>query len=666
MDQNGTNEEASSNKRAAPKLRRSCETCRNSKGRCLPSDDDSNRCQKCLKDGKACVFLEAKPRPKRAKNSRIRVAEMEEKLEGLLNLLAAQTGAGVSVPQSNTTSDPSSTSTPSSTRDQPDLSLFPSDMVFPNGFEFPPSSARGPENINLNNQNSQVSIFPSFQNFDRIQDIISKGVISFAQAEEALRRFQVQSSPFPFVVVLGMSLDALRRHRPFLLLAILAMGTENNETLQRRIEKELKETLSRKLIVSAEKSLDLIQGILVYLAWYHFYFDVDNQQLYQLCQMATSLAVDIGINKPLEQTKESSSLVLARTTFFLPSSVSLEDLEARRTYLGCYYVSSQICHGLRKPNNLKYTNFMEECAQSLAEAVQVETDRLLPFFIQLQRLSEEVNDTFDYNSIKKSTPTDAIRIGVLAQSFAQQLEHIESSFSPEAWNNAQLTMQLRVVRIFLNEIGFHATALPENEALSPQLRSRSWYYSTARSETMLRCIQACKDYLDFFIAIPPEAAMYGTLPDILGYIYAVLVLGAFATSCDSPILDQLQVREIANYDYYLNSLINNLSKAMPMRPLGSNPYLNHIFALFQQTKIWYAQILMDPTIDGFNNIGNPGFSFMDILPTIMNRCVDFASASSFSIPDTTSDEQWNELLSGWSASLDPTISLEGSLEQFQA
>lgn len=76
------------NKRA-PKLRRSCETCRGSKGRCLPSDDDSSRCQKyfphticntrdrclmfgrCLKEGKACVFLEPKPRPKRAKNSRM-------------------------------------------------------------------------------------------------------------------------------------------------------------------------------------------------------------------------------------------------------------------------------------------------------------------------------------------------------------------------------------------------------------------------------------------------------------------------------------------------------------------------------------------------------------------------------------------------------------------
>jgi hypothetical protein len=44
MDKN-THEEVGVSKRA-PKLRRSCETCRGSKGRCLPSEDDSSRCQK--------------------------------------------------------------------------------------------------------------------------------------------------------------------------------------------------------------------------------------------------------------------------------------------------------------------------------------------------------------------------------------------------------------------------------------------------------------------------------------------------------------------------------------------------------------------------------------------------------------------------------------------
>ncbi len=175
-------------------------------------------------------------------------------------------------------------------------------------------------------------------------------------------------------------------------------------------------------------------------------------------------------------------------------------------------------------------------------------------------------------------------------------------------------MQLYVVRIYVNEVGFHATPLPE-EMMSPQLSARSWYQSTARNETLIRCLQASKDYLDRFLSFPAEAPMSGTLPDILGYVYAVLVLGAFATSCDAPHLDVLQIREMANYDYYLNSLVSKLSKAIASRPPGANTYLQHVYALFQQTKVWYAQILMDPSIDGFANIGSPGFSFMDILPT---------------------------------------------------
>lgn len=43
----GSSESVESFEKRAPKLRRSCELCRASKGRCIPSKEDSNKCQKC-------------------------------------------------------------------------------------------------------------------------------------------------------------------------------------------------------------------------------------------------------------------------------------------------------------------------------------------------------------------------------------------------------------------------------------------------------------------------------------------------------------------------------------------------------------------------------------------------------------------------------------------
>ncbi|EHL00022.1 hypothetical protein M7I_4104 [Glarea lozoyensis 74030] len=160
----------------------------------------AHRLYRCVKDGKPCVFLEAKPRPKRAKNSKLRVEEMEEKLETLAALLATVQGErGALVP----------------------------------------------------------------------------------------------------------------------------------------LETELKSTLMKKILVEGEKSLDLLQGLLVYLAWYHFHFNVVQEQMYQLCQMAVAMMVDLGINKP----NSSTNSLDAQAYHDSPSlSASSENLERRRTYLGCYYI----------------------------------------------------------------------------------------------------------------------------------------------------------------------------------------------------------------------------------------------------------------------------------------------------------------------------------------
>lgn len=232
----------------------------------------------------------------------------------------------------------------------------------------------------------------------------------------------------------------------------------------------------------------------------------------------------------------------------------------------------------------------------------------------------------------------------------------------------QLTMQLHFTRIHLHEIGFHAAKLPQEEILSPQLKSRSWYYSTARSESLIRCLQASKDYIDRFLSLPAESITRGTLPDIFGIIYAVLVLGTFAVRIDTPTLDAAQLREMTNYNCYLNELITKTTTNTTVTGrCGANDYIFHLHTLFQQTRIWYAQISADPSTMSiqFPDVVRPGFSFMDIINTIVHRCVDFAAATI--MDSASSDEQeWTELLTEWSESLEPSTMSLGALEQFQS
>jgi hypothetical protein len=105
--------------------------------------------------------------------------------------------------------------------------------------------------------------------FDEFQDVIGKGIISYDKAETLLRSYGTHAPNFPFIVLSPSdSLDSLRREKPFLLLSILTIASTSNLPLQDLLEAELRETLGRKVIFNGEKSLDLMQGLLIYLAWY--------------------------------------------------------------------------------------------------------------------------------------------------------------------------------------------------------------------------------------------------------------------------------------------------------------------------------------------------------------------------------------------------------------
>lgn len=101
-----------------------------------------------------------------------------------------------------------------------------------------------------------------------LPDVIDKGIIDAHTAQEFLHVFRSGSAIFPFVVIPpGESLDIIRRGRPFLFLTAMAMAANQAPALQLMLDKEIRETLGVRLYVNGEQSLDLLQGLLVYLAW---------------------------------------------------------------------------------------------------------------------------------------------------------------------------------------------------------------------------------------------------------------------------------------------------------------------------------------------------------------------------------------------------------------
>jgi hypothetical protein len=228
-------------------------------------------------------------------------------------------------------------------------------------------------------------------------------------------------------------------------------------------------------------------------------------------------------------------------------------------------------------------------------------------------------------------------------------------------------MRFYNLRIYVNEIGFHAIKPSEIEVVSSTTALRSWYYSAARNESLIRCLQATKDYLDRYLALTLEDIANLTLTDIISLVYAVLILGTFATgACDSQSLNITHTRQTANLDYYLDSLSDKAFQQVSASIPGSNNYMSHLYELLQHSRIWYAHLVKDPTPTGMCLVERPNFSFMKIIPMIVGRCVDISSlttpAKSSELPDVSSDEQWAEMLSSWGSTQDlSTMTLDASL-----
>lgn len=184
---------------------------------------------------------------------------MEQRLDGILALLSSNQQNGKDAPAAIAPTSPMRPSPPVLSLQKIQNSVSSETIM----------SRQSPNSETLRaSHQSQVFSFPDLA-FDELADVISKGIVEFAQAEESVRFFQTKAVNFPFVVVPPpMTLDSLRRERPFLLLSILSFSAQSNIKLQSVLELELREALSRKFVVNGEKSLDLLQGILVYLTWY--------------------------------------------------------------------------------------------------------------------------------------------------------------------------------------------------------------------------------------------------------------------------------------------------------------------------------------------------------------------------------------------------------------
>jgi hypothetical protein len=167
---------------------------------------------------------------------------------------------------------------------------------------------------------------------------------SAPEAERYLADFRSRMLPYlPFIhLAPDLTAEQLRQERPFFLRAVVAVSSTS---IRHKVEygKELKNMLAQHCLVENRSSLDLLLGLLTYIAWGSDQFLTKSETLSRLMMMAMSMVYDLGLNKPLPPDEHMIGPFVP--DFQCPLRVtSLETgqplLERQRAALACFLLSS--------------------------------------------------------------------------------------------------------------------------------------------------------------------------------------------------------------------------------------------------------------------------------------------------------------------------------------
>lgn len=110
---------------------------------------------------------------------------------------------------------------------------------------------------------------PPARQSDDAKKTPKKPSLSMSQANQMVQSFCRRNEFFPFVVLSeNTTAEELSQQRPFLLLSILVVTSDVNPVLQKSLDERFRKVVATRIVMQGEKSMDYLQGLITYLAWF--------------------------------------------------------------------------------------------------------------------------------------------------------------------------------------------------------------------------------------------------------------------------------------------------------------------------------------------------------------------------------------------------------------
>lgn len=427
---------------------RACEACRGLKVRCEMAEEGP--CRRCLKARRRCVVTARTRTGERQKKTDTRVSELEKKIDALTATLQARTGPepmavplGAADVPLGPGGRPSSIS--SSAHHSSVTAILSPDSDAASATERVGSYASTAQKRKLTDifgtesreasQKKPATAKESSLGADYV-DFVDRGIMSPEVAEELFARYSqemVYHLPGVIFPPTERAVD-LRNEKPLLFLAVMASAAAARPELQRQLIKELMEIFARKVICNGEKSLELVQALLVSVAWYFPPDSFEELKFYQFIHIACVMALDLGLGRGSPVRRKPTGAASNAINFFTfrPGKEDPESLECRRTWLMCYYLSSNAAMGLRRPYLVRWSAFIEESVKLLETSAEAApTDKHFCILLRINKLGEDVSTRFSVDDPAMAATLQDFGTQLALRGFEVELERLKRSI-PES------------------------------------------------------------------------------------------------------------------------------------------------------------------------------------------------------------------------------------------
>ncbi|KAK3935301.1 hypothetical protein QBC46DRAFT_358357 [Diplogelasinospora grovesii] len=440
---------------------RACINCAAAKAKCVPREG-AGGCERCHRSQKECV-AQQKSKPQRQKRKRTATA-LEEKVDEIVALLAAK----------------STTST--------------------NG------------NLNPEEQSTEPAVQSRTQSGSvRSSAVFSELGVSEGECDALLSIFRTRQSAYcPWVSIpSSTTASSLLSQKPLLYLAIMLAASFDDFNFQKRIARTVFTYLADQIICQGKKNLDLLQGLLVLIHYYHTQL-LDVPQITNLAHLCMALTNDLTYNHtPPAPNTFHSFLLDARKTLHdsepsyldyhaLPSTnttrSSESEYEFRRAVVGCFYATSVLSSSFNSFQSYQWSLQLEDSLRIL-EGSQDERDWRLVKMIKLQHLTGEVYQI--QKDLALASKSAVQHLNVYIEPFEERLEEIWADVPAHLRNDLCLMLGYLGAKMHIYKFSILDLCRPPSQT-STATPAELVSFNDAR----YKCLEAAMACMDCFLNMP--------------------------------------------------------------------------------------------------------------------------------------------------------------------